>query len=42
MTPILEIKNLNKNFGGIEAVKDFSLQVEKKQIIGLIGPNGAG
>ncbi|MFC1487806.1 ABC transporter ATP-binding protein [Thermoproteota archaeon] len=42
MPPILEIKNLNKRFGGITAVKDFNLQVKKGQIIGLIGPNGAG
>ena len=42
MAPILELKNLNKRFGGITAVKDFDLQVEQGQIIGLIGPNGAG
>ena len=42
MAPILELKNLNKRFGGITAVKDFDLQVEQRQIIGLIGPNGAG
>ena len=42
MATILEIKDLNKRFGGITAVKDFSLQVEQGQIIGLIGPNGAG
>ena len=42
MTPILEVKNLNKRFGGITAVKDFDLQIEKGEIVGLIGPNGAG
>jgi branched-chain amino acid transport system ATP-binding protein len=42
MTPLLELKNLNKRFGGIIAVKDFDLRVEKGDIIGLIGPNGAG
>ena len=42
MKSILEIKGLNKRFGGITAVKDFNLRVEKGQIIGLIGPNGAG
>ena len=42
MTSILELKNLNKRFGGITAVKDFDLRVEKGEIIGLIGPNGAG
>jgi branched-chain amino acid transport system ATP-binding protein len=42
MPPILELKNLNKRFGGIVAVKDFDLRIEKGEIIGLIGPNGAG
>ena len=42
MPPILEIKDLNKRFGGITAVKDFNLKVNKGEIIGLIGPNGAG
>jgi branched-chain amino acid transport system ATP-binding protein len=42
MPPILEVKNLNKRFGGIVAVKDFDLRIEKGEIIGLIGPNGAG
>lgn len=39
---ILEVKNLTKKFGGLVAVKDFSLTVEKGQIKALIGPNGAG
>jgi len=42
MTPILEINSLNKSFGGLHAVKDFSLQINEGEIIGLIGPNGAG
>src|SRR3972149_9597900 len=42
MDPILEIKNLSKRFGGITAVDNFSLQVNKGEILGLIGPNGAG
>lgn len=42
MAPILEISNLNKRFGGITAVKDFSLQLNQGEILGLIGPNGAG
>jgi len=39
---ILEIKQLNKNFGGIQAVSDCSFSVEKGSITSLIGPNGAG
>jgi branched-chain amino acid transport system ATP-binding protein len=39
---ILQIHDLQKNFGGVVATKDFNLQIEKNQIAGLIGPNGAG
>ncbi len=39
---LLEIKGLNKSFGGLRAVVDFDLTIEQGQIIGLIGPNGAG
>jgi len=42
MDTILEVKNLNKRFGGIIAVDNFNLQVGRGEIIGLIGPNGAG
>jgi neutral amino acid transport system ATP-binding protein len=39
---LLEIKGLNKSFGGIQAVKDCSFSVEEGSIVSLIGPNGAG
>ena len=39
---LLETKNLGKNFGGLKAVHDFSVQVEEGKITALIGPNGAG
>lgn len=39
---ILEIKNLNKNFGGLRAVSEVSFTVGENQIKSLIGPNGAG
>ncbi len=39
---MLEIRNLEKDFGGIKAVHDCSLRVRKGTITGLIGPNGAG
>ena len=39
---MLKIKDLNKNFGGLKAVNNVSLEVEKASITGLIGPNGAG
>jgi branched-chain amino acid transport system ATP-binding protein len=38
----LEIKNLTMRFGGLIAVNDVSLNVEKGEIHGLIGPNGSG
>lgn len=39
---ILEIKSLNVRFGGIRAVDNVSLEVEKGKIVTLIGANGAG
>lgn len=39
---ILELSNINKNFGGIKAVNNCSFKVKKGSITGLIGPNGAG
>ena len=40
--PVVEVKNLVKNYGTIEAVKGISFSVNKGEIFGLIGPNGAG
>lgn len=39
---MLVIKNLEKDFGGIKAIHNCSLEVKKGTITGLIGPNGAG
>ncbi len=39
---MLEIRNLYKRFGGIQAVEDVSLTIAQGSITGLIGPNGAG
>lgn len=39
---ILEMKNVNKQFGGVKAIDNFSVELEKGKIHGLIGPNGAG
>ncbi|MDR1908549.1 MAG: ABC transporter ATP-binding protein [Spirochaetaceae bacterium] len=38
----LEIAGLEKSFGGVRAIADFSLRLEAGSIHGLIGPNGAG
>jgi branched-chain amino acid transport system ATP-binding protein len=40
--PVLDIRNLTKLFGGLRAVSDFNLVVQKGALDGLIGPNGAG
>lgn len=39
---LLEVKNLGIQFGGLRAVDEFNLQIEKGALYGLIGPNGAG
>ena len=39
---ILETRNLSRNFGGLWAVRQLSLSVERGKITALIGPNGAG
>ena len=40
--PILETRDLRKNFGGLCAVAGVDISVFKGEILGLIGPNGAG
>ena len=40
--PVLEVKNLGIDFGGLTAVNNLNLEVFDNEIIGLIGPNGAG
>lgn len=41
-TPLLQVENLTKYFGGLKAVYDFSLDIYQGDLAGLIGPNGAG
>ena len=38
----IEIKNLNKNYNNILAVKDLNFKINKGSIVGLLGPNGCG
>lgn len=42
MTILLEVKNLEKSFGGVTATKDVSLDVREGEVHAVIGPNGAG
>ena len=42
MTPVLELQNVTKRFGGLRAVKDVSLTMNAGEILFIIGPNGAG
>lgn len=39
---LLELEKVNKHFGGLQAVADVDLCVEKGRVHGIIGPNGAG
>lgn len=39
---MLDCKNLGIQFGGLKAVDNFNLNIEKGMLYGLIGPNGAG
>jgi branched-chain amino acid transport system ATP-binding protein len=42
MSALLEVRDLGKRFGGLQAVAGLSLTVGEGEILGLIGPNGAG
>jgi branched-chain amino acid transport system ATP-binding protein len=42
MTAILQLQQVSKRFGGLQAVRDLSFAMDAGEILGLIGPNGAG
>jgi ABC-2 type transport system ATP-binding protein len=42
MNNAVSLQSITKDFGGLRAVEDFSLSVERGTIFGLLGPNGAG
>ena len=39
---LLEVQNLSKRFGGVQAIGQVGFSVESGEILGMIGPNGAG
>ncbi len=41
-SPLLELSNVTKYFGGLAAVQDVDFKVWPQQIVSVIGPNGAG
>ena len=42
MSPVLEIRGLRKQFGGVTALAGVDLAIEDGEILGVVGPNGSG
>ena len=42
MEELLKVNDISMVFGGLRAVSNFSMTINKGELIGLIGPNGAG
>jgi len=42
MTPLLDLRQITMQFGGLRAVSDLDFQIGSSEMVGLIGPNGAG
>ncbi|PLX88335.1 MAG: high-affinity branched-chain amino acid ABC transporter ATP-binding protein LivG [Desulfuromonas sp.] len=42
ITPVLEVRGMTQQFGGLRAVSDFNVRLMPGELTGLIGPNGAG
>ena len=42
MAGVLEVENVSVSFGGVDALQAVSFKLEDGELLGLIGPNGAG
>jgi branched-chain amino acid transport system ATP-binding protein len=42
VTPALEVRDVKRAFGGIQAVGGVSFEVAEQEVVGIIGPNGSG
>jgi branched-chain amino acid transport system ATP-binding protein len=40
--PLLDVRHVTKQFGGVVANRDISFRVAPRELVGIIGPNGAG
>lgn len=42
INPIVEVKNISKNYGNLAVLKNVSLQIASSEIVAIVGPSGAG